>query len=283
MKTRHFILLLIILAHITPAFATGQESDIIYLDGRKWELLGRPICADSLLAATLTQRVNEDDICTSTSNWFGFTGHWSVRGDLLVLDSVTYLYWVEGECVETTLPDSTLKQVFGFYCEDGIVVARWLSSYKLRLATGKRIRYQHMAFDRNYETEMILTIENGSVTQRTTFHNHIVCEGFAFKEMETDALQHELALCVKRYPQYDTLNRIYVVLNGFSVDTLGNLKDIEGVKVRYRGQTESDENGDLENDIKRHLMAIRPWELWHINGEYRTFYDGWILPIPLSP
>lgn len=33
----------------TVAYATGQDSDVIYINGTRWALLDRPVCRDSLL------------------------------------------------------------------------------------------------------------------------------------------------------------------------------------------------------------------------------------------
>ena len=34
-------------------YATGQEGDVIYIDGVQWKLLGKPVYADSTLNRTL--------------------------------------------------------------------------------------------------------------------------------------------------------------------------------------------------------------------------------------
>ena len=268
-----------------PVFATGQASDDIYIDGQLWKLLGRPIGADSALYVSLS-RCLPKDVCQSTANWDGFIGCWSVRGDLLVLDSVTYELYENGECVDATLPDSTLKRVFYAYRENGIIVARWFKSGKIRLATGEMIRYENMGFNRNYETEMLLTIENGRIIHRELFHNRIACKGFAFEDLsleETFALQRELGMYVKKYPEYDHLEKVYIQIAGLNVDTLGNLTSIDSVRVRYHSD-DSVQNTlpSLENDIIRHLKAMGPWKVMYINGEYGTLSNNWWMPIRLN-
>ena len=52
--------------------ATGQEGDIICIDGTKWELLGKPIYADSSLAKNLEAALPKGR-GTVTSNWAGYT------------------------------------------------------------------------------------------------------------------------------------------------------------------------------------------------------------------
>ena len=62
--------------------ATGQDGDIIYIDGTRWELLGRPICVDSLLYHDL-RAVLPSERSILTSNWDGFTGYWSITQNVL--------------------------------------------------------------------------------------------------------------------------------------------------------------------------------------------------------
>ena len=94
---------------------------------------------------------------------------------MLVLDSVRIENLKDGECVDATLPKSFIQQVFKAYEDKGIVMARWYSG-TLRLARGKMIRYVHAGWDRNYETEMELTVRNGRVVDSIEYHNKIVAK-----------------------------------------------------------------------------------------------------------
>lgn len=69
------------------ANATGQEGDIIYIDGTRWELLGRPVSRDSVLYHHL-KAVLPSNRSISTANWDGFTAYWSIVQDVLCLDSI---------------------------------------------------------------------------------------------------------------------------------------------------------------------------------------------------
>jgi len=282
---RRIVLILLAVLAATPVLATGQAGDKIYVDGQLWELLWKPIDVDSVLYTSLSSCFTEDH-CQSTGNWAGYIGCWSIKGDLLVLDSVTYELFVDGECEDVTLPDSTLKRVFHAYCENGMIVARWLTSDKIRLATGEMIRYEHMGFNRNYEHEMFLTLENGRITNRKLFHNRIVNKGFAFEDLsleESHSLQQELGRIIRKYSQYDHQNKVYIQLAGIIVDTLGNLTGIDSVRVRYHSDNgTSNSLPSLENDIIRYLKSLGPWKVLYINGEYSTYSSNWLLPIRLD-
>ena len=56
----------------TVAYATGQESNVIYINGTRWALLGRPVCRDYLLYHHL-MAVLPAERQISTANWDGFT------------------------------------------------------------------------------------------------------------------------------------------------------------------------------------------------------------------
>ena len=264
------------------AFATGQESDVIYYRGQQWWLLARPADSDSSLSAALEKNLPSER-CKSTANWGGYVGYWSVRGGLLVLDSI----WIEnlenGECVGATLPNSFVKRVFKAYEENGIVVARWYSG-TLRLARGKMIRYEHGGWNRNYETEMILTVQNGKVVDSVEYHNRIACEGFDFESLSMqgwDSLQQGFRPIAKKYSQLEGKERIFFMISDFTVDSHGNLMDI--ARVRCIAQVDDELKRKLEQDFKHYLINIRPWKVLYINGEYCLPHPSWSIPIRLIP
>ena len=200
-----------------------------------------------------------------------------------MLDSI----WIEnlenGECVGATLPNSFVKRVFKAYEENGIVVARWYSG-TLRLARGKMIRYEHGGWNRNYETEMILTVQNGKVVDSVEYHNRIACEGFDFESLSMqgwDSLQQGFRPIAKKYSQLDGKERIFFMISDFTVDSHGNLMDI--ARVRCIAQVDDELKRKLEQDFKHYLINIRPWKVLYINGEYCLPHPSWSIPIRLIP
>ena len=280
------ILFCIVLCFVyLSAYATGQESDVIYYRGQQWWLLARPADADSSLSAALYKNLPADR-CQSTANWGGYVGYWSVRGGILVLDSIMVGLVKDGECVDTTLPDSFIQQVFKAYEDKGVVMARWYSG-TLRLARGKMIRYAHEGWNRNYETEMELTVHNGGIVDSVEYHNRIVCEGFDLEGhsmqnlKDRDSLQLGFLPIAKQYPQLNGKERIFFVVSGFTVDPHGNLIDI--AKVNCHAQLDEKLEQQLALEFKRYLMSIHPWKVLYINGKYRIPHDSWSIPIRLTP
>ena len=263
------------------AFATGQESDVIYYRGQRWWLLARPADADSLLSDALAKNLPQDR-CKSTANWGGYVGYWSVCGDMLVLDSIGIENLKDGECVDATLPKSFIQLVFKAYEDKGIVMARWYSG-TLRLAQGNRIRYEHDGWNRNYETEVVLTVRNGSVVDSIEYYNRIVCEGFDIESISIqswDSLQQGFCPILKKYPQLQGKERIYFMVSDFTVDTQGNLIDI--AKIVCHAQQDDELEQQLTLEFKHFLMSIRPWKVLYINGKYILPHNSWSIPIRLN-
>lgn len=110
------------------ANATGQEGDIIYIDGTRWELLGRPVSRDSVLYHH-QKAVLPSNRSISTANWDGFTAYWSIVQDVLCLDSIRCEHY-DANCREyigERIPNDTLLHVFKNYVDGKHIVANWLT------------------------------------------------------------------------------------------------------------------------------------------------------------
>ena len=279
---KRILLCIVLCLSCLSAFATGQESDVLYYRGQRWWLLARPAEADSALSAALDKNL-PGDRCQSTANWSGYVGYWSIQGDMLVLDSIRVEQLKDDECVDVTLPHSSLKRVFKAYEEKGVTVARWYSG-TLRLARGKMLRYEHTGWNRNYENEMVLTVQNGKIVKSQQYHNRIACEGFDFESLSMqgwDSLQQGFRPILKKYPQLQGKERIFFMVSDFSVDPQGTLVDI--AKVSCHAQLDEKIEQQLSLEFKRYLMSIHPWKVLYVNGEYCIPQRAWSIPIRLIP
>ncbi len=141
--------------------ATGQDGDIIYIDGTRWVLLGRPICVDSLLYHDL-RVVLPPERSITTANWDGFIAYWSIKQNVLYLDSIRCEHY-DSDTKDYTvnrISSDTLLHVFKKHVMGNLIVGSWLTK-DIRVAKGKLIYYQHMGFERNYEEEQIISIDKG--------------------------------------------------------------------------------------------------------------------------
>lgn len=277
MKRIFFCLSFLFLALV--AHATGQSGDVIFIDGNRWELLGKPIDLDTTLYHDLKAELPEDRPIV-TSNWDGYTAYWSIQRDMLCLDSIRCEYYdakIQG-MKGKTLPSNTLHGVFKKYMVGDCIIASWLTG-EIRVATGKWIYYQHTYFERNYEEEMMLSIVTGRVTGRKEYHN-FVADGFSFDKFfpdSNDILREMFPLHVERYPELADAERIVFMVKQARVDAQGNLVECE-VKV-----LEPNNNPLLAAEMAESLKAYHPWRVLFINGEYSTKgIEGWTFSYPLD-
>ena len=273
---KRVIILLLTLLMWGSAMATGQDADVIYIDGVRWWLMGRPIGADSALHASVLANLPKD-YCESTDNWDGFKAYWSVQDDCLVLDSIQYL---DEECKEAWLPDTVMQRIFKDHYVKGRIIADWVD-YTLRLAQGECIYYEHMGFFRHYDTEMLVHIEKGKVADKELFHNRLAKKGFPKEnsQQQWESIRHRLLPIVEKYSELDSIDKIYFTVEGLVIDSTGHLNSIETVRLLYYDSVLAPIQSQLEQEIRAALMVIPEWEVWYINGKYINFTDGWAFPI----
>ena len=248
------------------ANATGQEGDIIYIDGAQWELLGRPVCADSLLCHDL-EAVLPQERSWTTANWDGFKAYWSIKQDVLYLDSIQYQLYdsVTKDRMSCYVPADTLLRVFRRHIEEGHIMCSWLTK-DIRVAKGKVIYYQHMGFERNYEEEQIISIDKGIVTGKKVYHNYII-DGFSFDKVKDNAeLRRLFPIHIEQYPELANAKRIMFSIKKARVNSQGILEECE-VKV-----LKPNDNRRLATETEGLLKAYHPWKVSFINGEFRA--DG---------
>ena len=272
---RHLLCALLMFLALT-VYATGQEGDVIYINGERLDLLGKPICLDSTLYHTLKDELPSNRPIV-TSNWDGFTAYWSINNDKLYLDSVRCeAYDPKAKAVTgESIPSMTLYRIFNRYCAGNRIAASWVSG-KIRVAKGKVIYYQHSGFERNYEEETILDIDKGKVIGKKEYHN-FVKDGFAFDKLQENGAQEMLhkilPLHIERYPELVNVKRLIFSVKRARVDEKGNLLECNVQVVR------PDAGPQLATEIAEALKNYHPWKVYYINGEYRALgIENWSIP-----
>ena len=260
--------------------ATGQEGDIIYIDGEQWELLGKPVYADSVLSRELKDALPKGRGFT-TSNWAGYTAYWSIQQGQLCLDSILYeIYDTNPQKSRTVcLPSDTLHRVFSKYVKGKSIVATWFDG-DIRLAKGKKIYYVHSGFERNYENERIVTLDHGKVCGMKDFQNYIV-EGFSFdrsssvrgpdkntQPMTNKEPREMFPLHVENYPELADVKLIVFYINRARVDAQGHLVECEVKVVRPK---DLECGPRLAAEMAEAMKAYHPWRVSYINGEFRAY------------
>lgn len=281
---RRILLMLLMTLMSTVAFATGQASDVIYIDGQRWWLMGRLTHAlDSVHYYKLLHLLPEPRE-ESTANWDGHIGYWSLEGDLLLLDSIVVKVYEDStynESHEMSLPQSTMREVFGDYYRNGRIEATFVTADNIRATQGKRIFYEHAGWNRHYETELVLNVEQGRVVERTLYHNRIMVNGLYFDDWdfeEWDKFSEGFYPVIRRYHELDTVNKVYFFVNNCKADSLGHIIDID-VKVAYKDHP--DVLPMLAEEFRQYLMSLHPWRVMRINGEYVAIWGSWSIPFKL--
>ena len=256
-------------------YATAQDGDVIYVDGVKWELLGKYVYANRQLSLALYEALPKER-CIRSDNWSGYTAYWSIQQDNLCLDSILYETYdstyetfystPQKKFIAKRLPTDTLVHVFKHYYDGKRIVATWLNG-KIRMAKGKVLCYEHIGFDRHYETERIISIEQGKVTGTTDYQNHVV-EGFSFENYGPKhyaELREKFPLHIEQYPELADVKRLVFTVKQARVDAQGNLVECK-VKVMRPG-----DNPRLAEEMAETMKAYHPWRVLFINGEYRAY------------
>ena len=255
--------------------ATGQDGDIISIDGTQWTLLGQPISRDTVLWRQVRAAIPQQHVVIS-SNWSGITAFWSIKQDMLCLDSIQFLRpTADKKSCPECIPAETLQRVFKNYFDGKQIVAGWLKG-DIRVGKGKMLYYEHIGYERNYEEEQIISIDHGRVNGVKAFHNHVV-DGFSFDQgrrslpmwaetlrVAPAQLREMFPLHVERYPELANEKRIVFTIRRAKVDETGHLVECE-VKV-----LKPCDNKQLAAEMEELMKAYHPWRVSFINGEYRA-------------
>ena len=291
MKKKTIINIVLLFATLS-SYATGQDGDLIYIDGEQWVLLGKPIYADSILTKDLIAALPKERSYT-TANWDGYTAYWSIQEDKLCLDSISYKLYDNDPIKYRTacLSPDILFCVFKKYSDGKRIVATWLDG-DIRVSRGKMIYYVHSGYERNYENERIITLDHGNVCEMKDYQNYVV-EGFSFdhstlnrwpgkdmKPMSIVELREIFPLHIENYPELADVKRIVFSIKRARVDAQGHLVECE---VRVLIPKDADCNPRLAAEMAEAMKAYHPWRVSYINGEYRAYgIEGYTFPYILD-
>ena len=125
---------------------TTQVNEQIIIDGKEYPLINCPPLPEDDL---IIQRNSNELYEKSTACHRGYVGYWEIKNDKLYL-------------IDFSSPNYEL-------IESPPIFADWVS-YEVKIATGEIIETSSWAIE-TYETEMHLTIENGSIVKTKNIEN----------------------------------------------------------------------------------------------------------------
>ena len=152
-----------------------------------------------------------------------------------------------------------LQPIFATYCWTGTIQARRFSG-KLRTGKGDWVRYVHDGFDRNMETEQILTVRNGKVLETRTYHNYRRA-GLNLTKAYGEIVRR---FPWERFPEYRE-EQIRFSLSDFQLTADGHFIDcdVRFIYLRTSREMINDGNHPLALALKETLKSIYPWNIPH--------------------
>lgn len=252
-------LVFIIICTLFPAkmMATAQQSEIIFINGKRHVMLSCPLETDSVIREALKE-VRPAETVSNTSLWRGYVGYWSIQKGNLYVDSLQF------ELEDFTTKTIVLKNesIFSAYTDEYGVKASWFSG-ELRLVQGKLIRYEHMGFQSSFEKESFLNVKEGVVTNSRKYKNKVLCKNTIENPSVYKAFNDAF---VKEFPDAKPVS---MRISYSKVNAKGKPTE---VKVDSNDRTENKEK--IENFVRSYLLKN------HILGVYRInnnlFFETWM-------
>lgn len=257
---------------ITSAFSTPQDSEILFMDGEEWDMLAKPIDIDSIHYYRFRNFLPEERNW-NTANWNGYMGVWEIKNHQLYLQKVI-IEMSENQKTEKKEVQG-LESFFSDFKTDNGIFASWFSG-KIRIGRGDVIRMGTGGFDRNYMEESILTIKDGVIIDRVSYHNSRK-EGAGLTQIRDTLLAY---FPWQKFPEIIE-KRLIIFLSDFDLTADGRYVD-SNVKIRLDKVMTEDQNHPIITTVKKQLREIYPWEVLYINGKYRPEYQRFTFPITIK-
>ena len=252
--------------------ATAQTGDIIYIDGEKWSLLGKPLNYDDELYTKLNEFLPTDREW-STANWSGYTGCWEiVYGRLYLKKVMVYMYdKILKKHYEITYDAYDLKKLFAPYYTVHGISAEWYSNKDVTAGRGECIRVINDAYDRNYAEELVMTFEKGEVVKEEYWRNKKMTDGW---DLMDDAGQELMKLFpYEQFPELET-KRAFVFFKNVMVSADGRFKDCDADMFWSKDESmDENYNQQIIAAFKETMRKVYPWETFYIHGKY-TINNG---------
>lgn len=262
--------------------ATAQAAERLVIEGEEWQLLASPLSANDSIYDKIKSSLPKNR-GWSTGNWQGFIGCWEVVDSCLYLKEVHVDLWDEHTKKSTPLvfDADTLRTVLvDYYTEYGIR-AGWFSEKDIIIGRGELIRYNHDAYDRNYEEEIVVTVENGRITRQEHWHNKKMTDGWGFADTRYVQTGMEIAkrFPYEQFPDFDTI-RVIVSFKDMVLTPDGRFEDcVAELYFSSTKQREKDLGHPIVIAFKETLREMYPWETYYLHGKYTDGSTRVIIPL----
>lgn len=249
-----YISIIILITLTSKSFATGQSGEWIIYKGDTLEMLSEPL--ETFL------RKNEPrekyypflkDGC-STALWRGYIGLWKITNNCLVLVDI-FACGDKSKSIKENLFKSQHDEIF----------ANWFNG-DLFIEKGKIIKYEHSAYNRYYENEIVVSITNGVVSNVIEYQNGIKPDDNRFSR-NPEVIQEEIYKRIgwDMLPELSKDKKLFVEIK---INDQGEIKESE-----VKGKLEGEYRKQLEHIIKDFPIV----QVFYSRG--KPLNERWIMPI----
>jgi len=250
-------LLLFSISCIKEAYATAQCGEVIFIDGKKYSMFSLPLDwneehLDSLLLDKYPYRT------TCTALWRNYIGYWSINDNTLYLDSIQINVFDDEYCKTVIAKD---EEILKPYLDQHGIAATWATG-RLRIVSGKIIRYVHMGWESTYEHEKFLELREGKIIATTKYKNKKIVNGW----LDGQNLKKIKKFQETIYEKHPTLTSKYSIkINHDSIDKRGN---IIHTLIQIKGNSRNETFPELEKDIADYIVKKKGLSIYFIDGNY---------------
>ena len=167
MTKRLFAIFVSLLLFHSLSWGTGQEGDVLILDGEEWEMLCAPLEHLDFLTYESLEKACDWEML-STANYRGHVAYWYVSDGKLYLEKVVTYDNGPKEC-----DYNVILKILDRYNDNGKICAQWMTR-DIIVGRGKTVRYDHAGFNRDYEEEIVVSVTNGQAFLSQVYHNHSI-------------------------------------------------------------------------------------------------------------
>ncbi|MES2694469.1 MAG: hypothetical protein V4773_13420 [Verrucomicrobiota bacterium] len=212
-------LLLLFLVSAAGLFATAQQSDNLFLDGKEQRIHSNPL---GKYFAQHPERLPRSSV-TSSALWRGYVATFEIHEGQLRVRDVKILKWDGKQDTELV---SVLEQAFP---KDTSRELSWFTGF-LILPQGELVNYVHMGYASTFERYRLLFIKDGRVTANRVFTHeeykeYKVRQFEAYTHSERYKKLHESASKTSRGPSVDSF--LYIFDTDFPTEMLVDYKDFK--------------------------------------------------------
>lgn len=257
---KRLIYILIVLLFPLSVFATAQAGDKLIWNGDTLTIFSNPLKSRQNIDLLKTKMFGDRDAAWSTACWRGYIAEWTIIGNELYLTNIFSCNFHEDSI------KADLEDVFGSEYENGKVKASWANE-EIVIPKGKLIHDINIGYASIYETELVLTFEEGVLTCQEEYDNSKSHKSVF--TLNQDSLRNFIHSNIdwKKIPDLKN-EKVRVII---SLQSGENAKP-DNIKIFRKA-----ENEIFNQEAIRAIKLLPDWDVYYKLG--KVYRMSWTLPI----